>query len=475
MKILVFGTGKMYQKVRFKIRKDIEIVAFLDNDPLKWGDLLDGVPIFCPVIVNDLTYEYIFLLSIYQEDMRKQLVQMGIDGCKVVGMDQIERLCVSEKTQYFGELSMELGPRRILFYSHALNSTGAQNVLYTAIQILQKKGFRLAVLSKKDGILRDSILDLGIPVIIMENPHADNSEFRELVDWADVVFVNTLWLYYAVEELLLLKKRVVWWIHETVGFSYLSDSLVQSINETDMLSVYVVSPLVKRRLSQKFGEDLRIRELAYGLPEYERTVNGAACQDKCRKLVFAIIGGIGKIKGQDIFIKAVELLGTQYRDEAEFWIVGGGQLESGDLVRASLYPCIKIVGELKNQDMPALYHMIDVVVCCSRQEAMSVVVTEGCMNEKLVMVSDVAGNADYIEDGENGLLFGSEDSGQLAKLMEWVVDHREKAGEIGRAGKAIYEKHFKMELFETNLLKVIEDMTEREADNGTNINIGTSL
>lgn len=459
MKIIVFGTGKMYQKVKSKLRKDIEIIAFIDNNSLKWESTIDGIPVYCPRKIMNFVYDYIFLLSSYQREMREQLAEMGVPGEKVIGNDQFERICESEPTQYFGKLSEKDNVEKILIYSHALNSTGAQNVLYIAIQVLQKRGYQLAVVSKQDGILRDGILKLGVPVIIMGNPHADNNEFMELINWSDKVFVNTVWLYYAVEELLLLNKRVIWWIHETVGFEHLDDYLVKNIKESDTLSVYAVSPLVKRRMIQKFGKGLRIKELAYGLPIYESMGRDYNYHDK---EVFAIIGGIGRIKGQDIFIQAVGQLQAHYREEAEFWIVGGGKLEEKDFKRAGLYPCIKILGELNNQEMPALYSAIDVVVCCSREEAMSVVVTEGCMNEKLIIVSDAAGNADYIEDRKNGLLFRCEDSRQLADLMEWVIDHKEEASEIGRAGKAIYENHFKLELFENNLINAIEDIAERE-------------
>lgn len=475
LKIIIFGTGKRYQKLKDSLRNDIDVVAFLDNNPLKWGNMIEGVSIICPEEIAHYTYDLVFLMSTYQKEMREQLIQIGVPGYKIIGDDQIERVCVSDSTKCFGDFPEASAGEKVLIFTHALNSTGAQNVLYLAACMLQKNGYRLAVISKKDGVLRDEFVNMGIPVIVMGNPHTDNNDYIKLINWADKIIVNTVWLYYAAYELTTMEKRVIWWIHETVGFECLNDTLIGYMRNSGFLSTYVVSPLVKRRMRQKLGEDLIIKELAYGLPEYESTVKRTTGQDTCDKLVFAIIGGIGRIKGQDIFIQAVERLGAHYIDKAEFWIVGGGQLEPGDLARVSLYPCIKIVGELKNQDMPDLYHAIDVVVCCSRQEAMSVVVTEGCMNEKLVIVSDAAGNADYIEDGKTGLLFRSEDSGQLAGLMEWVIDHKEKAEEIGRSGKAIYEKYFKMELFEENLLQAIGHITEREENNGKNINTGTGL
>ena len=36
MRIIIFGTGKISMRFLSKLKKDIEIAAFLDNDPSKW-------------------------------------------------------------------------------------------------------------------------------------------------------------------------------------------------------------------------------------------------------------------------------------------------------------------------------------------------------------------------------------------------------------------------------------------------------
>ena len=190
------------------------------------------------------------------------------------------------------------------------------------------------------------------------------------------------------------------------------------------------------------------------MPYYE---TGEKKENFHGKTIFAVIGGIGWIKGQDIFIKAIERLSEYYRENAEFWIVGGGKLAQEDLKRAQLFPCIKVTGEIENQKMPDLYSKIDVVVCCSRKEAMSVVVAEGCMNGKLVIVSDAAGIADYIVNGENGLIFQNENIKQLTELMQWTLEHEEEVKRIGARSKRIYKEHFLMERFEKELQKAVEE------------------
>lgn len=43
MKVVIFGTGKKFQQLKYRFREDIEIIAFLDNDPAKWYQKLDGI------------------------------------------------------------------------------------------------------------------------------------------------------------------------------------------------------------------------------------------------------------------------------------------------------------------------------------------------------------------------------------------------------------------------------------------------
>lgn len=454
LKIIIFGTGRRYQKLKDSLRKDIEVVSFLDNNPMKWGDMIEGISVICPEEIVHYTYDLVFLMSTYQKEMREQLLQIGVPGNKIIGDDQIERVCVSNPAKRFGNFPETSDGENVLLFTHALNSTGAQNVLYLAACMLQKNGYQLAVISKKDGILREKFVNMGIPVIIMGNPHTDNDDFRKLISWADKIIVNTVWLYYAVDELTELKKKVIWWIHETAGFELLSENLVEYMKKSDFLSTYVVSPLVERRLKKRYGKGLKLGVLTFGLPRYESLGKGVSDR---RKKVFAIIGGMGRIKGQDIFIRAVEGLDDVYREKAEFWIVGGGKLADEDLKRAGKYSCIKVTGEIDNAKMPELYSQIDAVVCCSREESMSVVVAEGCMNEKLVIVSDAAGIADFIMDGENGLIFPSENIERLVSIIEWVIDHEEQVKNIGRKSWQVYEEHFNMELFEKNLICAMEN------------------
>lgn len=455
MQVIIFGTGQLYQQMKDRLRNDIEILAFIDNNPSKWGEKLNGIEIKSPQDITNMEYDFVFTLSIYQKEMYNQLINMGVPRERIYNTYHIEKICRCKPAVFWGKLSTNSETKKILIYSHALISTGAQNVLFTLIQVLHKNGYHVAVVSQTDGILRHRIQELDIPVIIMEDSYFEEDTFTKLLNWADKIIVNTLWLFYIVEELRLYDKPVLWWIHETGIVTELGKNFFERISESRSISTYAVSSLVKRKILCEIGSDaLNIKILMFGVPYYESVPKEIFFREKD---IFAVIGWIGKEKGQDIFLDAIERLPDKYRNKAEFWIVGKGELAREEMKRADVLQCVKIIGEIDNQRMPELYSQIDVVVCCSRQEAMSVVVTEGCMTGRLVIVSSAAGITDLITNGENGLIFQSEEVEQLVELLKWTIDHREQVRIMGQSAMKIYENYFSMDIFEENILSIVED------------------
>lgn len=85
MRLLVFGTGLFYLN-RKKYLKDHEIVAFLDNDDLKQGNLLDGIDILPPNSISNLEYDYICVMTRqeYAEQIKTQLLELAVPLKKII-------------------------------------------------------------------------------------------------------------------------------------------------------------------------------------------------------------------------------------------------------------------------------------------------------------------------------------------------------------------------------------------------------
>lgn len=461
MKIVIMGTGKLYDKYKKHIRKNLEIIRFIDNDQSKWGKRLDNILISSPDSLYSMEYDWIFLLSIFYYEMKQQLMRLGIPANKIYSIENhIEKLCEEEPVQYFGHINESSGKKHILIFSHSLISTGAQNVLLTAIHALVKNNYQLAVVSRENGILKDHLRAYNIPVIIIRDIYTKKNVLEELIQWSDIIFINTLLLYYIVLEASKGKKPVFWWIHEFGILPYIDDDIWYSLVMNPYVFTYVVSPLVKRKIEQRYRQTFNIPELQYGIPQlpFQNNSLDSPAKTHNNRKIFAIVGAIGYIKGQDLFLQAVERLPKEIQNNAEFWIVGPGKLSTADNELAMHLSSVRIIGEIPNQDMWMLYSQIDAVICASRVDALPVVIAEACMHKKIVIVSDATGCADYLDDYVTGLLFPNEDVDALSDRIQWVWEHPDQTNEIANAGYSIYQKHFTMEIFEHHLMDSIKKL-----------------
>lgn len=67
----------------------------------------------------------------------------------------------------------------------------------------------------------------------------------------------------------------------------------------------------------------------------------------------------------------------------------------------------------------------------------------------------MTGTAAYIQDGENGLLFQSENAEELSEKIRWCVSHIDKLVQMGVRSRKVYERVFSMDVFEEKLLEIV--------------------
>jgi glycosyltransferase involved in cell wall biosynthesis len=195
--------------------------------------------------------------------------------------------------------------------------------------------------------------------------------------------------------------------------------------------------------------------MSYGIPD-ER-VNTYKVRNG--KIVFAVIGVVTERKAQDIFIEAVNKLNYE---SAQYLIIGqkGSDDYCNKVEEMSLgNPNIKFWGELTREQMKVIYEDIDVVVCPSKEETMSITITEGMMYCKTCIVSDNAGMAEYVENGKNGFVFKSEDVEDLYNKMNWCIENKDRLNDIGARARKTYEDYFTMQKFGERLEKMLKEVS----------------
>lgn len=148
-------------------------------------------------------------------------------------------------------------------------------------------------------------------------------------------------------------------------------------------------------------------------------------RDNIKKIVFANIGAIRfEIKGQDIIVRAVEIMTKYKKDlpiEVRFFGDGPDLMKLQEMIRKSnITNYVKVLGYEKNQNI--IYDDINACIIASRTEAGPLVLLE-CLHRNIpVIVSDIEPLMEFKQPFYHGLSFISGNSEDLAAVMLNIIN-----------------------------------------------------
>lgn len=449
MKIIIFGTGKLYELHKHKF-SNMKIVAYLDNNPKKWDTYIDHIKVVSPDQVCQYKYDYILIVSKYYEKMRRQLLDLGINKNLILDYENTKIFGMRSVTKFENIISKD-SKINILLVTHSLSLTGAPLMLLNMAELLSKKGYNVELYAQEKGELLYEFIRKNISVNLFNDFLFDENEIKYYFGKYALIIVNTVTLYKLVNSIKFLKIPILWWLHEEENiyeeYHIESEDLVCTPN----ILVYGVSGRAVRAFD-KYSNGQVVRRLTYGI-RLNKII-----KDRIRKskLVFALIGSVDKRKAQDIFVEAIRLCWRDWKSKAEFWIIGSITEEKKR--EFEKIKGIKVWGALEHDELEEIYTSIDVIVCPSLNDPLPVVLAEGMMNKKVCIASDMTGTAEYITPYKNGLICKAGDINSLISSMQWVIDNRNRIDEIGEEAFKIYEKNFSIRQFENNILAIIKEI-----------------
>jgi len=176
--------------------------------------------------------------------------------------------------------------------------------------------------------------------------------------------------------------------------------------------------------------------------------------------VFGILARIEDYKGHLYLIHAAKLLKDQGRTDFRILIAGTGAFEE-EVARAVVEMGVDDVVQMLGfrSDVAALLSVLDVQLNASYgTEATSMALLEGMSLGLPTVASDYGGNPFIIKDGENGLIFRSQDSKELARAMARMMDMPEQRAAMGRRAREMFEAEFTGQVFARNTEKIYSDV-----------------
>ena len=460
MKFLLFGTGDYYNRYRIWFdRKDI--AALIDNAEEKQGQYIDGIRVIPPKDISRYEYDAVVILSFYVQTMKTQLIDLGVEGNRTYHFFDLHDLIyhpgIRRKINCYGLQDCSESVKFLLL-SNDLTLGGPALALYHAAQVLIKRGYQVVYGSMLDGPLRKILAGEGIPVIVDENLMIQTMDEAQWVRKYSLIICNTMNFHVFLSE---RDKRipVAWWLHDALFFY---DGVRQEVMDKltqDNMAVWSVGPIPERAV-KAFRPDFYVEDLIYGVTdqtEEERRSKEYLTDHTEIKIRFIIIGYIEYRKGQDILLEAIKRLEPDIRQKAEFIFVGQNtSLLAKDLIEsAGEISEIMFTGPVDRSKINSLLGRADMLVCPSREDPMPTVAAEAMMHKVPCLVSDTTGTVKYIRDGIDGLIFQSENTGQLKEILERCIQGEFDLVQMGRNARNVYEEYFSMEAFENRLMELI--------------------
>ncbi len=173
-------------------------------------------------------------------------------------------------------------------------------------------------------------------------------------------------------------------------------------------------------------------------------------------LVVGMVGRFTLQKGHVHFIAATRQVAARLPD-VRFILVGSGELKQRierNIAAAGLQDRFILLGA--REDVPDLVPLFDVVVLPSLWEGLPYALLEAMSAGKPVIASSVAGMADVIKNGDNGLLVPPEDSTALADAMLKLLENGELRSTMGHRARESLRHRCRLEDMIERLSSVYE-------------------
>jgi len=227
------------------------------------------------------------------------------------------------------------------------------------------------------------------------------------------------------------------------------------------------SVVIFQNLDDK-AELLKIRAIR---PGQERLIRGSGVDlnkytslpEPDGPIVVTMVARLLRDKGVYEFFEAARLLRAR-GVEAEFRLIGSPDPDNLTSVSAvELHGWrekgwVRILGF--RDDIPQQYAESHIVCLPSYREGLPKSLVEAAACGRAVVTTDVPGCRDAIEPGRTGVLVPARDPVALADALQQLIENAEVRKKMGKAGRELAEREFKIEKIVAEHLKIYRELLE---------------
>lgn len=179
------------------------------------------------------------------------------------------------------------------------------------------------------------------------------------------------------------------------------------------------------------------------------------------EVVFTVVGSLIERKGVDVALRAFRQLSV-VRTDCQLLVCGDGPLDDELRALAGTLGIARRVHFLGRRDDvgAVLRDATDVLVTAARNEALPLNVLEAAVLGRTIVASTIEPHAEIITDGEDGLLFPTDDATALATVMEQIASDSGLRQRLGDAARERAERSFLISRYVTEFEQAYETLLE---------------
>ncbi len=343
---------------------------------------------------------------------------------------------------------------------HSLDPGGAER-LVVDMSLEFSDEFRVLVFClDKAGAWAETLRENGIPVFqLRRQPGLDvylafrlARKLREVE--ADIVHAHQTapWFYSALSRVFFSGPKLLFQEH---GRHYPEpDSRLHRVLNRALISrltheIVAVSKDIRERLVRYEGlerADIAViynggrASIAPSASEIVKLREGLGFADG--DIVIGFVGRLDPVKNVSMLIQSIKRLESQYPDLRCLIVGDGDEMEKLTGETAKLGLADKVVFAGYRSDADKLIHCMDVFVLPSLSEGTSMALLEAMSANVPVVVTNVGGNIELIEDGVSGHVVASESVTELADAIGKYIDSPDKGKRMAAAAKERFEQQF---------------------------------
>jgi len=172
------------------------------------------------------------------------------------------------------------------------------------------------------------------------------------------------------------------------------------------------------------------------------------------------IGRMVEVKGLKYLIKAMKKI-VEIHSNTKLILVGDGPIKQNliNLTKElNLENNINFVGFVSNEEIPKYLNYSDIFVLPSISEGLPVSILEAMAASKPVIVSNIRGIPDLVKDGSNGFLVKPKNPEQLAKKLNYLIEHPKERKRMGIYSRKKVEKKFTWDIVVNKTIAVYNNL-----------------